>query len=71
MLVQRGTCDSEECDLECVSACVKVHGPDAPLQLMGNSIFPSIDEDSCTHCLACLRSCPHNKKDGNLHRIIL
>jgi epoxyqueuosine reductase len=60
MLVQRGACDSKECNLECVSACAKVHGPNAPLQLMKNSIFPSIDEGSCTHCLACLRSCPRN-----------
>jgi epoxyqueuosine reductase len=58
MLVQTDLCNPKACDIECISACIQVHGQDAPLQLLEGTEYPSIDEDRCTQCLACIRACP-------------
>jgi len=58
MLVQTDVCNPTACNSECLSACIRVHGQDAPLQILEDTALPSINEDRCTSCLACIRACP-------------
>lgn len=43
-----------------MDACKSVHSDDTPLRFEGNATFPTIDFNTCTQCLACLRVCPLN-----------
>ncbi len=60
MLVSKEVCNPSICSLECVDECKSVHSDDTPLRFEENTAFPSIDFNTCTQCLACLRVCPLN-----------
>jgi len=50
-------CDPRLCSIECVDACVEVHGTDAPLGYSKGDSTPKLG-DGCTNCLRCVRACP-------------
>ncbi|MFW9956769.1 MAG: reductive dehalogenase [Candidatus Odinarchaeota archaeon] len=58
MLVQKDVCNPTACNLECLSACIRIYGQNTPLQILKHSTPPTINEDRCTGCLACIRACP-------------
>ncbi len=58
MFVRTETCDPSSCNQECLDACLGVHGDDSPLSFQEESIYPVIDFETCTTCLACIRACP-------------
>jgi len=61
MLVREDTCDSSQCSQECVDACRRVHGEvGTPLIYQRDLKKPTINSETCTVCLACLRACPLN-----------
>ena len=60
MKVSESICNPQVCNYECQTACASIHGEDSPLGFGKNSLFPVIDEDTCTECLACVRACPLN-----------
>lgn len=60
MFVHKDICNSAICSLECLDACKGIHDEDPPLEFDKKDRQPSIDESSCTKCLACLRACPLN-----------
>ncbi|UCH04776.1 MAG: reductive dehalogenase [Candidatus Thorarchaeota archaeon] len=51
-------CKPDQCDRECVEACIQLHGHDALLTFTDGDGFPTI-ENGCTLCLACVRACPY------------
>ncbi|MHA2242229.1 MAG: reductive dehalogenase [Candidatus Thorarchaeota archaeon] len=51
-------CRPDECEYECITACEKIHGHNAPLRFSKQGIAPIIHESDCTQCLACVRACP-------------
>ncbi len=58
MHVSKARCVPTACNYECLEACTRVHGEDPPLGFAKDSLFPVIDEETCTECLACVRACP-------------
>jgi len=60
MHVSESLCNPKVCNYECQDACTSIHGEDPPLGFEKDSLFPVIDEDTCTECLACVRACPLN-----------
>jgi len=60
MQVSESLCNPQICSYECLNACTRIHGDESPLGFRKDSLFPVIDEESCTECLACLRACPLN-----------
>ncbi|MFW9907820.1 MAG: reductive dehalogenase [Candidatus Thorarchaeota archaeon] len=57
MFVKTDLCNPAACNADCLNACIRVHGQDAPLKKMEGTVHPSIDEARCTRCLACVRAC--------------
>ncbi len=51
-------CKPDACELECFTACTRVHGDNPPLQIREDETIPTIEDSRCTSCLACLHACP-------------
>ncbi|MGY5854390.1 MAG: reductive dehalogenase [Candidatus Thorarchaeota archaeon] len=51
-------CMPDKCQKECIEACASIHDDDAPLQFNSHQSTPSINENTCTRCLSCVRACP-------------
>ncbi|TFG32352.1 reductive dehalogenase [Candidatus Thorarchaeota archaeon] len=60
MQVSESLCNPQICNYECLDACTRIHGDESPLGFRKESLFPVIDEETCTECLACVRACPLN-----------
>ena len=59
MRVNTEVCVPSSCNLECLEACQSVYGDDSPLRSPEGQDYPTIDLDTCTVCLACVRACPN------------
>jgi len=57
MQILEDLCKPNQCDRECVEACIQLHGEDSPLRFTDDDGFPTV-ENGCTLCLACVRACP-------------
>ena len=57
MQILEDLCKPDQCDRECVEACIQLHGEDSPLRFTDDDGFPTI-ENGCNLCLACVRACP-------------
>jgi len=60
MYISESLCNPQVCKYECLDACARIHGDDSPLGFGKESLYPIIDEETCTECLACVRACPLN-----------
>ena len=60
MQIDPRLCFPDECDMECLEACMSVHGNDSPLTYTPGNKVPRIDLDSCTQCMKCVRNCTRN-----------
>ncbi len=60
MYISKTLCNPQVCKYECRTACSQIHGDDSPLGFGKESLYPVIDEGTCTECLACVRACPLN-----------
>lgn len=60
MQIEQSLCHPEKCNLECRGACISTHGEEPPIIFGGGSPYPTIDKESCTQCLMCIRACPYN-----------
>ncbi len=58
LLVDTGACRPTECELECLTACQRIHGSNSPLEVSKIGVPPTIDQSRCTSCLSCIRACP-------------
>lgn len=58
MFVRTDTCDPTSCNHECLDACQKVHSDISPLSFQEGQVYPVINLETCTTCLACVRVCP-------------
>ncbi|TFH04787.1 MAG: reductive dehalogenase [Candidatus Thorarchaeota archaeon] len=60
MQISESLCNPQICNYECLNACNRIHGEDSPLGFRKDSLFPVINEETCTKCLGCIRACPLN-----------
>jgi len=60
MYISESLCNPQVCKYECQDACTRIHGDDSPLGFGKESLYPIIDEETCTECLACVHACPLN-----------
>ncbi|MBD3405121.1 MAG: reductive dehalogenase [Candidatus Lokiarchaeota archaeon] len=57
MIINSDLCDPRKCDKECVSACQKIHGEQAPLSFQEGDTKLTYHSRFCTECLSCMRAC--------------
>lgn len=58
MRVNTDACDPMSCTIECLDACQRVHADESPLSFPKGEVYPLINLETCTVCLACIRACP-------------
>ncbi len=58
MRIDAVLCRPNECALECIQACQRIHGDNVYIKFDEGDGHPHFENQPCTSCLSCARACP-------------